>query len=70
MTIRLEVSHLEGRPEWKQTLVEVRYRIEEVSSFRLARMVFKLLDDAWLEEPSDFGIEGAARRMGVEIALL
>ncbi|KAI8658039.1 hypothetical protein NCS57_01184500 [Fusarium keratoplasticum] len=65
MTISLEVSHLKGGPEWKQTLVEVRSRIEEISPFRLARMTFKLLDDAWLEESSDFDIEGAARRMGV-----
>lgn len=70
MTISLEVSHLKGRPKWKQTLVEVRYRIEEISPFRLARMAFKLLDDAWLEESSDFDIEDVARRMGVEIALL
>lgn len=70
MTISLEVSHLKGRPKWKQTLVEVRYRIEEISPFKLARIAFELLDDAWLEESSDFDIEGAARRIGVEIALL
>lgn len=65
MIISLEVSHLKGRPEWKQTLVEMRWRIEEISPFRLARIAFKLLDDAWLEESSDFDIEGAARRMGI-----
>lgn len=70
VTISLEVARLRRHPEWKQTLDEVRYRIEENSPFRLARIAFKLLDDAWREESSDFDIEDAAREMGVEIALL
>ncbi|RSL52047.1 hypothetical protein CEP53_008219 [Fusarium sp. AF-6] len=70
MTISLEVSHLKKRPDWEQTLDEVRCRIEENSPFRLAGIAFKLLDDAWVGESSDFDIEDAAREMGVEIALL
>ncbi|KAL2677381.1 hypothetical protein Neosp_011151 [[Neocosmospora] mangrovei] len=70
MTVSLEVARLRRHPEWKQTLDEVRYRIEENSPFRLAQIAFKLLDDAWREESSDFDIEDAAREMGVEIALL
>ncbi|RSL94660.1 hypothetical protein CDV31_014213 [Fusarium ambrosium] len=70
MTISLEVTHLKRHPDWKQTLDEVRCRIEENSPFRLAGIAFKLLDDAWLGESSDFDIEHAAREMGVEIALL
>ncbi|RSL90676.1 hypothetical protein CEP52_014508 [Fusarium oligoseptatum] len=70
MSISLEVSHLKKRPDWKQTLDEVRCRIEENSPFRLAGIAFKLLDDAWLEESSDFDVGDAAREMGVEIALL
>ncbi|RMJ10743.1 hypothetical protein BHE90_005311 [Fusarium euwallaceae] len=69
-TILLEVTHLKRRPDWKQTLDEVRRRIEENSPFRLAGIAFKLLDDAWLGESSDFDIEDAAREIGVEIALL
>ncbi|RSL44839.1 hypothetical protein CEP54_014519 [Fusarium duplospermum] len=70
MTISLEVSHLKRRPDWKQTLDEVRCRIGENRPFKLARIAFKLLDDAWLGESFDFDIEDAAREMVVEIALL
>lgn len=66
----LEVPLLKRHADWKTTLDKVRRSFEERCSFNLARVTFQLLDDAWNEGSCCFDIEAAARRKGVEVAVL
>lgn len=65
----LEVSHLKHHPQWRQTLTQIRYYVEEISPFRLSKTTFQLLDDVWVTGGDDIEIHNIIRERNVEIAL-
>ncbi|KAF4969425.1 hypothetical protein FSARC_3356 [Fusarium sarcochroum] len=66
----LEVPSLRQRPEWKRTLDDARQRFQMGRTYALSRLTFQLLDEAWEEGSSCFDIDCAARRKGVELAVM
>ncbi|KAH7137320.1 hypothetical protein B0J13DRAFT_527958 [Dactylonectria estremocensis] len=69
VTASLEVELLRRHPKWRRTLHEVRMAFLRRDSFKLVKVTFGVLDDAWRHGTSEFDVDEAARSKGVEIAV-
>lgn len=69
VTASLEVEILQRHPEWRKTLNEVRMAFLRRDSFKLVKVTFEMLDEAWKHGTSDFDVHEAARLRGIEIAV-
>lgn len=69
VTASLEVEILKRHPEWRKTLDEVRMAFLRRDSFKLVKVTFAMLDEAWKHGTSDFDVHEAARLRGIEIAV-
>ncbi|KAF7548124.1 hypothetical protein G7Z17_g7275 [Cylindrodendrum hubeiense] len=69
VTASLEVELLKQHHEWRNTLHEVRMAFLRRDSFKLVKVTFGMLDDAWEHGTSDFDVHEAAKIKGVEIAV-
>ncbi|KAJ3457595.1 hypothetical protein MRS44_014736 [Fusarium solani] len=66
----LEVSYLKRHPESKKILDNVRQSFEQGCTFPLSKVMFQLLDEAWEDGSDWFDMDNAARRRGVELAVM